>query len=185
MSTLTSPFSIADVSKAYKAYKAMPCFRREDRTPMPFPAFRKQHKTRHAELTAASAPVREAKGEGNGDLLHMLAELLTQATTSATATAEPERTAENTPDILTALREQMSRANGGGNDGDEGDDGGEFGREDREPDAARNAVLWRLNVEGLLPDALTRAEAEGLDYITQTIGQTILTENFGPLQKRA
>lgn len=50
-------------------------------------------------------------------------------------------------------------------------------------DAARNAVLWRLNKDGLLADAVNRAADAGLDYITQEIGSTLLTETFGPLER--
>jgi hypothetical protein len=45
-------------------------------------------------------------------------------------------------------------------------------------DAARNGVLWRLNVEGLLDAALA---ASGGKYITQEGGTSTLTEAFGPL----
>lgn len=43
-------------------------------------------------------------------------------------------------------------------------------------DAARNAVLWRLNVEGLLSEALDASEG---DYITQAAGTSTLTAKFG------
>ena len=51
-------------------------------------------------------------------------------------------------------------------------------RERREvpADAARNAVLWRLNVEGLLAEAL---DASDEDYITQEAGRATLTLHFG------
>lgn len=48
-------------------------------------------------------------------------------------------------------------------------------------DAARNGVLWVLNSQGLMAEALERAEG---DYITQDEGTSLLTERFGPLEKR-
>lgn len=45
-------------------------------------------------------------------------------------------------------------------------------------DAARNGVLWRLNVEGLLSEALAASDES---YITQKAGQDTLTAAFGPL----
>ena len=47
----------------------------------------------------------------------------------------------------------------------------------RPTDAASNGVLWRLNVEGLLAEAL---DASDEDYITQDAGTTLLTATFGP-----
>lgn len=45
-------------------------------------------------------------------------------------------------------------------------------------DAARNGVLWRLNVEGLLTEALDASES---DYITQDTGASTLEAHFGPI----
>lgn len=45
-------------------------------------------------------------------------------------------------------------------------------------DAARNGVLWRLNVEGLLTEALDVSEG---DYIQQAAGVATLEAHFGPL----
>lgn len=45
-------------------------------------------------------------------------------------------------------------------------------------DAARNGVLWRLNVEGLLTEALDASEG---DYIQQAAGVATLEAHFGPL----
>ena len=50
-------------------------------------------------------------------------------------------------------------------------------------DAARNAVLWRLNKDGLLAEAINRAADADLDYVTQEIGSALLTETFGPLER--
>lgn len=51
--------------------------------------------------------------------------------------------------------------------------------------AARNAVLWALNTENLLGTALDLAEEQGIEYITQELGQALLADTFGPLPARS
>jgi hypothetical protein len=53
-------------------------------------------------------------------------------------------------------------------------------RREAPADCARNGVLWVLNAQGLLAEALERAEG---DYITQDEGTALLTETFGPLSR--
>ena len=160
--TLTSPFAIADKREAYAAYCAMPVFKRADRTPMTKREFNKIHKTRHAEIVAASDNVVAAKDEQPAGLAHLIAQALADAS----------------PELAARLLGNEAL------DGDGPDENDSTDRAQRETDAARNAVLWRLNVEGLLHVAYERAEALDLDYITQEIGTAVLTENFGPLPAR-
>lgn len=55
-------------------------------------------------------------------------------------------------------------------------------KDEQNKDAARNGLLWALNDEGLLAEAL---EASPGDYITQEAGLAIMTRTFGPLAARA
>lgn len=51
--------------------------------------------------------------------------------------------------------------------------------------AARNQLLWALNTEGLLREALDKCEEQGLDYITRDVGTELMTREFGPMPARA
>lgn len=107
------------------------------------------------------------------------------------ATKREAKLAESTPEaapamdlqaiIAAAVAKAVADATGTTPDTDSGDD--DLTMDERKEDSARNAVLWRLNVEGLLGIAYDRAAEAGLDYITQELGTTLLTETFGPLAK--
>lgn len=150
--TLVSPFIHADVDKAFAAYCAMPHAKRADFKKPTKASFRKLHAKRHPIAVAQSAPVREAKGETQADLTQIIAEAVANAVALATGTK-----VESTPTPANATRKPMTAP---------------------AKDAATNRKLWRLNVEGLLADALAASDKP---YITDEAAGATLTAAFGPL----
>lgn len=122
------------------------------------------HEDRFEEFHRNGA-VSRAKGEDKGDLIQALAEALRERGIEIDA-------AQLQDDLRDDEIEQA-----------EDDEDYEEPRE-AAGDEARNGVMWRLNKEGLLNNALALAEEAGLDYITQEIGLEVLSSTFGPLPTR-
>lgn len=152
MSRLTTPFAQPTIELAYTAYCAMPHMKREGARKPRKTTWINQNRERWEEYQQT---IREAKGETDIDLLQALAETLADAGVDASLLTRHIKTTTTT----TKTRE----------------------RREAPEDAARNAKLWRLNVEGLLPEAIARADD---DYITDELAGQILTEAFGPPEKR-
>jgi hypothetical protein len=146
--TLVSPFTLDSVDAAYAAYCAMPHMKRASAKKPTKAQFKKLYAAKRASIDAE--PIRVAKGETKGDLAQQIAEAVAAALAAANGEPEP----------MEAPKPKIRKRNA------------------PPKDAARNAVLWRLNVEGLLNEAL---DASPGTYITQAAGTATLTAAFGPL----
>ena len=161
---LVSPFSLPTEAEAYDAYCAMPHMKKEGAKKPTRKAFAKLYKERHAEH-ARNGEVSRAKGDDRATLIQQIAE--------AMASGDAE-----------AIAELLAGGTDATDEAEAADDGEYLEPRDTPEDAASNGVLWRLNKEGLLHEALEDAGEAELDYISQEIGQAVLTRGFGPLAAR-
>lgn len=150
MARITSPYLIADVDQAYLAYCKLPLIKSGATPKMGKRDFRKKHAVEHP-LRTQEWPIREARGETHADLI--------QALLDSPLGPAIQQALGNLPEIKAAASIVNLRSK-------------------RETDSATNGMLWRLNVEGLLTEAV---EASPGDYITKGAAQAVLTDHFGEM----
>lgn len=155
MARLTSPFLIADVQQSYTAYCNAPHAQRGD--------FVKPTKAQYKKIHAIKHPKAVAKYGA-----------ATESTPVDTAVFSPD-VAAIVAAVLTAVGKTPTEAPQAATEAYKA----RTAPEDRPADAARNQVLWALNTEGLLGEAL---EASDKPYITQDAGTSVLTATFGPFK---
>lgn len=161
-----SPYAEDTLEDAYAAWCGLVVGMQKARNPKwrkpSFKTWLKDHKARYEEYQAEieaderAETIREAKGETTPDVLQLLAEALGLTGDAQDEDDEPEAEPEK-PKRKTQTKPRK-----------------------RPEDAARNSVLWRLNVEGLIEEALDASDG---DYITQATGSAILTKHFGELKR--
>lgn len=153
--SLISPFLIEDVKESLAAYCAMPHAQREGFKKPTLAKFRKMHAERHQQAVANAQIVVQAKQETPGDLAQIVATAVANALAVAMG-GEPQTAA--TP-VATPTRKPVAK-------------------NAIPQDAASNRKLWRLNVEGLLAEALAQSDEQ---YVTEEAASATLTAAFGPL----
>lgn len=161
---LTSPFIHSNVDVAFAAYCAMPFAGRADFKKPTKAAFRKLHAKKHPEAVAKSKAAPAPKA-ATAQVVVEAPRLVNVNGTyysidDATGILTPVTQITDTQPAVGNYRERTAR-------------------EDIPADAARNSVLWALNTEGLLTDAIERSEG---GCITQAIGTALLSETFGPFK---